>query len=148
MKKMLLLAGVLALCVLGALAIFARALPAVFLGTLGLLLTGYAFLGRSVAYLGAPPLFVGEMTLALGVVAALVSWSLFSLVRSPVVWMIAALSAWGAVRTIPYIGAYGLDALRDATLWGYSAFALIVASGRPLSGPGPRRSPPPPEPCL
>ena len=33
----------------------------------------------------------------------------------------------GRVCTVPYIGGYGLDALRDATIWGYGAFAILVA---------------------
>jgi hypothetical protein len=34
--------------------------------------------------------------------------------------------ALGAIRTVPYIGPYGFDALRDATLWGYAVFAIMV----------------------
>src|ERR1019366_1499630 len=41
---------------------------------------------------------------------------------------ILVLQAWGAVCTIPYLGKYGINALRDATIWGYSWFAIIVAS--------------------
>ena len=32
----------------------------------------------------------------------------------------------GLVRTIPYVGEYGADALRDAVLWGYAFFALFI----------------------
>jgi hypothetical protein len=32
----------------------------------------------------------------------------------------------GAARTFPYLGTYGLDALRDGVLWGYAAFALVI----------------------
>ena len=35
---------------------------------------------------------------------------------------------WGAIRTIPFLDTYGVDALRDAVLWGYGLFALIVAT--------------------
>jgi hypothetical protein len=35
------------------------------------------------------------------------------------------LSGWGAVRTLPFLARYGSDALRDAVLWGYCAFAII-----------------------
>ncbi|MCL6650644.1 MAG: hypothetical protein K6U89_20315, partial [Chloroflexi bacterium] len=35
---------------------------------------------------------------------------------------------WGALRTAPYVGQYGIMALRDAAIWGYSIFALIIAS--------------------
>ena len=42
------------------------------------------------------------------------------------VGLLLAFVALGAVRTLPYLGTYGLDALRDGVVWGYSAFALIV----------------------
>ena len=35
--------------------------------------------------------------------------------------------ALGAARTIPYIGEYGIDVLRDAVSWGYALFAIAVA---------------------
>lgn len=35
---------------------------------------------------------------------------------------------WGVFCTYPYIKTYGMDALRDAVIWGYGLFALIVAS--------------------
>ena len=40
-----------------------------FLLVLGALLMGYAFLGRGFAHLGVPPVYLGEMVLALGLVA-------------------------------------------------------------------------------
>jgi hypothetical protein len=36
--------------------------------------------------------------------------------------------AWGALRTIPYLGTYGIDALRDGVIWGYGAFAILVGA--------------------
>ena len=41
-------------------------------------------------------------------------------------WFLLALMAWGAFRTWPYLSRYGADALRDAVIWGYGAFALII----------------------
>src|SRR4029077_2214984 len=35
---------------------------------------------------------------------------------------------WGALRTIPYIGTYGVDALRDGVIWGYGALAILVGA--------------------
>src|SRR5450759_905246 len=40
-----------------------------FLLALGVLLTGYAFLGRGFAHLGVPPVYLGEVVLALGLAA-------------------------------------------------------------------------------
>jgi hypothetical protein len=116
--------GGVALVIIG----FRRVIPAVFLGSLGIALAGYAFLGRSFAYLGAPPVFIGELMLALAIAAALLSGSLVAVARSPVVWAIVALSVCGLLDTAPYLSTYGLDALRDAALWGYGAFAIAVAA--------------------
>jgi hypothetical protein len=109
-------------------------LPKSFLAILGIVLIGYAFLGRGFAYLGVPPLFVGEMVLAVGLLTAAVGGGVSSALRSPMSWMLMAFAAWGAVRTIPYWGMYELDALRDGVVWGYGAFALLVASFLPRSG--------------
>ena len=92
-----------------------------------MVLFGYAFFGRSFAYLGVPPLYVGEAALAVGVIAVLSQRGIGVALRSPVVWLWLALATWCAVRTVPYVGTYGMDALRDAALPGYGAFALFVA---------------------
>jgi len=113
---------------------FARRLPRFFLGLLGLLLIGYAFFGRSFAYLGAPPVFVGEMALAVGLLAVLVSGGLSIPFRSPLAWLLLAFGAWGVVRTVPYISVYHTDAIRDAAMWGYGTFAILVATFLPRTG--------------
>jgi hypothetical protein len=41
---------------------------------------------------------------------------------------------FGAMRTIPYLAEYRIDALRDGVLWGYGVFSLVVA-GAILSKP-------------
>jgi O-antigen ligase len=43
-------------------------------------------------------------------------------------WIILSFMALGLFRTIPYVKAYGVDAIRDAALWYYGAFALLVAT--------------------
>jgi hypothetical protein len=92
------------------------------------LLVGYMFLGRGFAHLGIGPVYVGDLVLLLGVVTAAFA-AMRGRVSPHITWTIAlllAFAALGAVRTIPYLGTYGLDALRDGVLWGYGAFALIV----------------------
>ncbi len=89
------------------------------------ILAGYAFLGRGLAHLGVPPVYVGEVVLGVGLIAIAVSlpgarWSATHLA-------IAAFAAWGAIRTVPYLGIYGLDALRDGVTWGYAVFAVAVS---------------------
>jgi hypothetical protein len=100
----------------------------IFAIALGVLLVGYMFAGRGFAHIGLGPIYVGDVVLFLGVVA-----SAFVLLRTRtrprIGWTIAllvAFAALGALRTLPYLGMYGMDALRDAVLWGYAAFALIV----------------------
>ena len=99
-----------------------------FLGALAVLLLGYMFLGRGFAHVGIPPLYVGEVVLALGLFAA--AWAIVRLgtrVRpSPIVWLLLAFMVLGLARTLPYLGQYGVDALRDAVLWGYGLFALMI----------------------
>jgi hypothetical protein len=99
-----------------------------FLLCLGILLIGYAFLGRGFAHLGVPPVYLGEFVLALGLAAT--AWaavrSRLQISRSWLVVLLIAFMALGLVRTVPYLRTYGADALRDGTLWGYGIFALIL----------------------
>jgi hypothetical protein len=100
----------------------------VFLIGLAGLLVGYMFFGRGFAHIGFGPIYIGDWMMLLGLaVAAFVV--IRSGARAPVtltVGMLLAFAALGAVRMLPYIGTYGIDALRDGTVWGYSAFALLV----------------------
>jgi len=85
-------------------------------------------MGRGFAYLGVPPVFIGEMVLGLGLVAVLPRLEFRRVLGSPVVVLVLLFAAWGAFRTAPYLGVYGLDALRDAVLWGYAVFAIVVGA--------------------
>jgi len=100
----------------------------VFLVAFAILLAGYMFLGRGFAHLGQPPVYVGEVVLVLGLIAAAYAMVRLRLplVRSRVVWLLLAFMALGVVRTVPYVGVYGFDSLRDGVIWGYAFFALIV----------------------
>jgi hypothetical protein len=100
----------------------------IFALALGALLAGYMFLGRGFAHLGIGPVYVGDLVLFLGV-ATTVFVAIRAHLRAPVTWTVVLLLAFvalGALRTLPYLGTYGMDALRDGALWGYAAFALIV----------------------
>ena len=92
---------------------------------LGWVLVGYAVAGRGFAYLGVPPLFIGEVALGLGLVALLA-------VRGAVAWprplgWLAVLVAAVAVRAALGVPRWGLDAVRDGMLVGYAGFAFVVA---------------------
>jgi hypothetical protein len=103
--------------------------PAVFGAFQLVLLVGYAFLGRGFAYVGFPPIFVGEIGLFLAVAAILTSLGRFkhTLWRCPVSWLLILFIAWGAACTYPYLDLYGGDALRDGVIWGYALYAVAVA---------------------
>jgi hypothetical protein len=103
-------------------------LPRLALMGLGVCLLGYAMMGRGFAYLGVAPLFVGELILAVCLVAALVSFSGRQLLQSKIIYVLLAFLFIGLVATLPQFPRYGVDALRDAVLWGYGLFGLAVAA--------------------
>lgn len=119
--------GVAVLCAVTLALCYAEQLPRAFATAIFFCLFGYAFLGKGFAYFGAPPLFVGEMVLTLGVLAVVIGRMAIP-IRSPIVWLVIAYGAWGAAQTLPYLGAYRIDALRDATIWGYAGFAVLVSA--------------------
>jgi hypothetical protein len=91
-----------------------------------LTLLGYALFGKGWAYLGVPPLFIGEAVLFCGVVSTLLFGRWRGALAMPAVWPLLLLVAWGLLRTGPDVSRYGAAALRDAVVWGYSAFAFVV----------------------
>jgi len=99
-----------------------------FLILLSIVLTGYTFFGRGFAYIGVAPVFIGEITLFLGGLAAIQSHKLGYVCRLPVVRVLLLVMIWGAINTVPYIDRYGATALRDGAIWGYGTFAIIVAA--------------------
>ncbi|MDB5046847.1 MAG: O-antigen polymerase related enzyme [Deinococcus sp.] len=115
-------------CALAAALAVRTHLPRLALNGLGVCLLGYAMLGRGFAYVGVAPLFVGELILIVCVVAALVSFSLRTLTQSKVVYVLLAFLLIGLIATLPHLSVYGIDALRDAVLWGYGLFGLAVAA--------------------
>ena len=94
-------------------------------GLSGLLLA-YALLGRGAAYLGVPPVYVGELAMGIGLLVAGARLGLAT--RTPLVQLLVVFMLWGAACTVPYVSTYGVAALRDAALWGYGCFAIIVAA--------------------
>jgi O-Antigen ligase len=89
-------------------------------------LFGYALLGKGFAYIGLPPLFIGEITLLAGI-AVLLGTKCFvaSLTALPSL-LLALTMGWVLARTIPFVGTYGIDALRDSVVIFYGIFAFIV----------------------
>jgi hypothetical protein len=89
-------------------------------------LLGYAVLGKLYAYAGVPPFFIGEFALLMGVIVffRLHGWT--RLLQAGPVWPLLGLMGFCILRTLPFISVYGLMALRDATVYGYAIFALVV----------------------
>ncbi|CAM3517231.1 O-antigen ligase family protein [Deinococcus frigens] len=97
------------------------------LGFIGVSLIGYAFLGKGYSYIGVAPLFVGELALALSLLAL---WRVGTVGIRHYRGLLALLGVFmliGLISTVPYISLYKVDALRDSVIWLYAAFALIVA---------------------
>lgn len=100
-------------------------LPMMFLGALGFILAGYAFLSRGFAHVGVPPVYVGELVFAIAALSMIVTLRRAKL--SLLHWLLLVFMLWGLVRTVPFISRNGLDALRDGALWGYAIFAFAVS---------------------
>ena len=99
------------------------------------LLFGYAFASRGFASIGFYPFYIGEIVLGLGLLTVAVgpfsdrirlvnprrffSWPLLLLL----LFVISQV-----FQTIPYIGTYAFDALRDAMTYGYAIFAFLVVA--------------------
>jgi hypothetical protein len=98
-----------------------------YLRVLCVVLMCYAIAGKGFAYLGYPPIFIGELLLLAGLFVWIETRLAGLNAAVPAQLLVIAFMLWGAFRTLPGIGQYGVDALRDAVVWGYAVFALIVA---------------------
>ena len=77
-------------------------------------LLGYATIGKGFAYLGLPPIFIGEIALLTGFVILLRTGCLIAALTTLPSLILAATMAWVLLRTLPFIGLYGFDAPRDS----------------------------------
>jgi hypothetical protein len=96
------------------------------LAALTIILLGYALFGKGWAYIGLPPAYIGEIILIAGLLSFLTIRGWNRVLDLKPVWFILAMAAWGFYRTWPYVPGYGMDAFRDAVIWGYSAFAILI----------------------
>ena len=102
--------------------------PSVYVVLHGIWLALYALLGKGFAYAGFPPLYVGEMLLVLAVFCLLSARRTIHLFATPIGLVLGLFVAWQAGCTVPYLGTYGPDALRDGAVWGYALFACSAAA--------------------
>lgn len=99
-----------------------------YLRFLVIVLIGYAFFDKSFAYIGYFPIYIGEAILLCSVVALLAVGGSRSILRSPIIWTIITFGLWGLLNTVPHIGDYGINALRDGVVWGYAILAVTLSN--------------------
>lgn len=99
-----------------------------YLLTLGVLLTGYAIFGRGFAYIGVPPVYVGDVVFVMGTIAFLKSKCAAASVAILPSLLLGILIGWVAIRTLLCLGEFGVDALRDSAIISYGGFAFTVAA--------------------
>ena len=97
-----------------------------YLVLLTIVLLGYALMGKGFAYLGFPPLYVGEIALLTGIVVFLRTGAVVASLATLPSLVLVALMVLVLARTIPFVSVYGFDSLRDSTIVMYGAFAFIV----------------------
>ncbi|HMB95666.1 MAG TPA: O-antigen ligase family protein [Tepidisphaeraceae bacterium] len=90
-------------------------------------LLGYALGGRGFAYWGVNPLFIGEITLMIGVYVLFKLGIIPRLLGVRPFIPLMMFMFWGLCCTVPYFDKYGKDTIRDAVIWGYGTYAFIVA---------------------
>lgn len=93
----------------------------------GFCLGGYAFLGRSFAYIGLPPVYVDFFLWMLCVWYLAVSKGSLRLFASAPGGWLGLFMLWGGLSVLEGVGQYGMDALRDGVLWAYGLFGVAVA---------------------
>jgi hypothetical protein len=97
-----------------------------YLAFLAIVLLGYALMGKGFAYLGLPPLYVGEIAFLTGIVVLLRTGAFVGALATLPAVTLVVLMAWVLARTLPFIGLYGFDSLRDSAIVMYGGFAFIV----------------------
>jgi hypothetical protein len=102
----------------------------VFERTFLVVLVGYALFDRGFAWFHLPgtPLFIGEITLGLGVMAMMATRvPMLSMIRrSPGLKALSVWMVWGFLFLIAQLPTYGIDTVRDSAIWYYGATAILV----------------------
>jgi hypothetical protein len=95
-----------------------------------IVLAAYALFDRAFAWIHVPgtPLFVGEITLAFGVLAMMATRAPIARAfrSSAAMRALGAWMMWGVVFMILQLPGYGLDTIRDSAIWYYGAVAILV----------------------
>lgn len=83
----------------------------------------YALFDRSFANF-----FIGELLLLVGFLLYLSTTKLMLLVSNRILLLFTAFAIWGMARTLPFLSRYHFDAIRDAVLWGYGIYAVLIVA--------------------
>ena len=97
-----------------------------YLAFLAAVLMGYALFGKSFAYVGLPPLFIGEIAFLAGLLFLMRAGGLIAALMSAPILLLTLTILWVLLRTLPFAGVYGFDSLRDSVVITYGGFAFIV----------------------
>jgi hypothetical protein len=89
-------------------------------------LAGYALLGKGFAYLGVPPLFIGEIAMGLGLCVVFRSGCSLAMLATIPSLLLSTLLALVLTEAVACVPAYGTDAIRDSVILLYGLFAFIV----------------------
>lgn len=87
-------------------------------------LVGYACFGKGFAYVGVPPLLIGEVTMMLGVAVIYRSHCGIAMLASLPSVVLAVLLTLVMTKAFGGLGAYGIDAIRDSVVVLYSLYAF------------------------
>lgn len=98
------------------------------LSMIGILLLGYFLAGKGFARIGISAIYIGEVVLILSCITFVVVRDFRIIFRSNIIVVLIIFNLWCFYQTVPYISVYGMDALRDAVIYGYSMFAFLVAA--------------------
>jgi hypothetical protein len=97
-----------------------------YLVMLSIILLGYALMGKGFAYLGFPPLYVGEIAFLTGLVVLARTGAFIGVFATIPALLLTTLMVWVLFRTLPFVGLYGVDSLRDSAIIMYGCFAFII----------------------
>ena len=93
-----------------------------------IVLAGYAMAGKGFAYVGIPPLLIGELTMALGLLAIFRSRCAIAMMANLPSIILAILLCMVVLKAVPAVRTYGINAIRDSViiLYGLYAFTIIA----------------------
>jgi hypothetical protein len=93
-----------------------------------IVLAGYALMGKGFAYIGYPPLLIGEVTMALGLLVIYRSGCGVAMLASLPSLLLLTLLSLVTAKAFAALGTYGFDAIRDGVvvIYGLYAFAVIA----------------------